>query len=875
MIRRLAHAFNYVFRRRRFEHELDQEHRAAFDLVVDRLTARGMSPEEARRAARLEFEGFDTIKESVREGQAGASLPTVWQDLRYALRALARRPSFAAVALLTLALGIGVNTAVFSVFYAVLLRPLPYRQPGQLVLVWAAFRSAGTNRAPVSGAILGEIRSRNRVFSDVAGIWTLTRTFTGDPPELVKHARVTTNFFDLLGVGARRGRTFTASDGGTPAILLTDGIFRRRFAASEGLLGKAVAMERATTLVGVLPAGFELHFAPDANIPADVQSFDTFRNSIWGERGEYYIRVVARLKPGVSMADAGRDMDRVAGEIRAAYTPYGSDDLRLSAASMHADSVREANGALTALFAGALFILAICCVNVTSLLLARTSDRRKEMALRIAVGASRARILRQLLAEGAVLCAFGTALGLAAGWAGFRILLAFRPERFVRIGEAGLSWPVFTFAAAAATVAALLFGLAPAIECFQLAPLETLRSAGRGLLGRFHRRAGGALIIGEVALGFVLVTGAALASRTLARIERAPVGFEPRQRLTFQIPPPASNAEGLRDWERDLAALPGVEAVGAISHLPFDTDIPNWYGPYRPQGAAAQSSGWISDLRCVTPGYFATAGARLVEGRYFNDQDGAGSRMVAIVDDVLARATWPGQSAVGQTLDAAHLTAQGFEDLSTVVVGVVEHLQSHSLTNVVRGQLYFPFGQSPRSPLTWVVRTSVPPLSLAPPIREMLHRRAPRIAMAKVRPMTEYVAREVAPAGFTAVLAAVFGGLALLLAGIGIYGVLQYQVSRRFPEMGIRMALGACGGDVLRLVLGEGIALTAAGVAAGAAASLVAGRWLGSLVYGVSPRDPLSYACALLLLPAAALAGCWRPARKAAAANPAEAIRQE
>jgi predicted permease len=548
---------------------------------------------------------------------------------------------------------------------------------------------------------------------------------------------------------------------------------------------------------------------------------------------------------------------------------------------MQADAFRDIHTALAALFAGAAFILLICWVNVISLLLARASDRRKEMALRLALGASRGRILRQLLAEGGMLCALGGAAGIVLGWAGFRGLLAIRPERLARIADSGLSWPVLAFAAAASMVATLLFGLAPAIESFKLDLIETLRAGGAGWLGRFRRRRGAALVVSEIALGFVLVTGAALAARTLAKIEQARPGFEPRHLLTFQLAVgraqnPGVQLRNIADWEAQLAALPGVEHVGATSHLPLDNEIPNWYSPYRPEGVSQnRAATMIADHRCVTPGYFAAMDARLVEGRYFDSQDRAEGRQVLIVDELLARSAWPGQSAIGKKIDAEHVTSQGFVPVPGAVVGVVAHLHNHSLTRELRGQLYMPFEQSPRSPLTWVLRTSVPPLSLVPTIRGMLRRRDPDLAIAKIRPMTEYVAREIAPAGFTAGLAAIFGALALLLAATGIYGVLNYQVSRRLPEMGIRMALGASARDVLRLVLHEGLMLAAYGVLLGSAAAFAAGRWLNTLVFGISPRDPLSYALALLLLPAAALLGCWRPAWHAAASNPAETIRAE
>src|SRR5207248_4086888 len=327
-------------------------------------------------------------------------------------------------------------------------------------------------------------------------------------------------------------------------------------------------------------------------------------------------RVVARVRPGVSMAQAQRDLDRVATEIAAAYTEYATENLRFTVSGMQADAVRDVEPALAALFAGSAFILLICCVNISSLLLARASDRRREIALRLTVGASRGRVLRQLLAEGGFLCLLGGGLGIAVGWAGFRGLLAIRPERLARIADTGLSWPVLAFAAGCSLAAAMLFGLVPAMEFFRLDLISTLRAGGRAGPGRMHRRTGAALVIAEITLAFVLVTGAVLTARTLAKIERANPGFEPRQLITFQIAS-GLTVKAMPDWEAELAALPGVEAVGAATILPLDSDVPNWYSSYRPEGfSEAQASTLIADLRAVTPGYLTAIGARLLEGRY-------------------------------------------------------------------------------------------------------------------------------------------------------------------------------------------------------------------------------------------------------------------
>lgn len=864
MVRRLGHFFQSLFRRRRLEDDLDEELLSSFETMVEQFVARGMSPADARRAARLEFEGLEQVKEHVRDTLVGSGLRTFFQDIRYGWRGLYRRRSFAVIALITLSLGIGVNTAVFSIFYAVLMRPLPYRQPEDLILIWSTVNSRG--KGAISGRILRQIEERQRSMSAIGGIWvTPPRTFPGDPPEQVKAALVTTNFFDVLGVQAAQGRTFTKDDAGLPRFIVADAFYQRRFTNSR---------ETTNTPIGVLPTDFQLHFAPEANVPRDVQLFQT-----WGpgfhESGNYIIRVVARLNSGITIAQAQQDFDRIAAEIRSEFSEFGREDLRFQLAGMQSDAFRDVRPALTALFAGGAFVLLICCVNVTSLLLARAADRRREIALRLALGASRGRILRLLLAEATVLSLIGAVAGAALGAAVFRALLAIRPERLDRIAEPGFLSPVLAFSIAASVAALMVFAVVPAFQSFYLRPMEALRRKSYGGLDLLHRKAGRILVVGEIALGFVLVTAAALTARTLSNIERVRPGFEPRQLLAFQLPGMPGTL--LTEWEQKFAALPGVEGAGAISHLPFDTTVGNWYGEYRVRTEGRVSS-FTADSRAVTVGYLPTMGVRLLEGRYFDSRDHSGAPYVVIVDETLAQSTWPGESAIGKTIEAEHMTPNGspFELVPSTVIGVLEHVQTHSLIQKIRGQIYSPFEQNTRDgyPQTFVLRTSVPPLSLVPAVRALLPRDQP-VAMDKVQPMTGYIDREIAPAGFTAVLGAIFGGLALVLAGTGIYGVLNYQVSRRLPEMGIRMAVGATTRDVLALILREGAALAASGVFFGVIAAYFAARGLGALLYQVSASDPWSYVFALLLLPAAALLGCWRPASRAAAASPAEIIKEQ
>jgi putative ABC transport system permease protein len=885
--KRMLNSFRCVFRRRKADEELDAEVRSCFEMLVDRYRDQGLSHEEAERAARWEFEGMEQVKDKVREVRAGSRFASLPQDIRFALRALRKSPSFTAVAILTLALGIGVNTAVFSVFYTVMLRPLPYDQPGQLGLIWSTFEKTAASRAPTAGPLLGEIKHRTRLLQDVAGIWVGNVTFTGDPhPEQVKVASVTPNFLTLLGVRPALGRVFAPDEsaGGRPVILLSEGLWRRRFGADPNIVGKAVRTARASaTVVGVLPPQFQLYFPPDAHVPSDVQAFMPFEYDVYRDnRTLYYIRVVARLKQGVSFEQAQQDLNAVAAQVRAAYTEYADENVKLEIVPIHGDAVREIRPAMIALFSGAGLVLLICCVNVANLLLARASDRRREVAVRSALGASRGRILRQLLIEGFMLCAIAGIAGVALGWAGLRGLLSLRPGYLTQMGDIGLNWPVLAFVAAVSLAAALVFGLAPGLESAKWDLIKTLREAGRDSQAPARRGVRTALIVCEVTLGFVLVIGAGLTIRTLANIQRVRPGFDATNVLTFEIDMQGkryrtapARINFVKEWEARIALLPGVESVGASYDVPLD-DYPNWYSPYRPEGVSQnQGAGLLADHRCVTPGYLRAMGVRLLEGRYFDDRDRSGGRQVAIVDDLLAASTWPGQSAIGKKIEAEHVTDRGFDPVWAEVVGVVEHVQNHSLVQKLRPDLYIPYEQSPRTHLGYAVRTRVEPLSLAPVIRREMQKRDRDLAISKVRPMMAYVEQAKAPASFTAVLAGIFAGLALLLAAIGIYGVIYYSVSRRMHEMGVRMALGANGGDIIRLVMSEGLVLTALGLALGLAVSLAVSSYLRSLVYGISERDPLTYTVAIAVILAAAVLGCWRPAAKAASANPVDAMRAE
>jgi putative ABC transport system permease protein len=881
-LRRVA---SLLLRRDRVEAELDEEVSACFEITVEGYLESGVPPAAARRRAAAEFGGVEQVKEQVREVRMGALLEQFVQDIRYAVRGISRERRFAAIAAGTLALGIGVNTAVFSVLQAMLIQPLPYDRADRLTLIWSAFEKMGAPRAPGAGPELLELQRRNKAYEGVAGIWAGNGTLLGDPePEQIKLAQVTSNFFQVLGAHPVLGRAFAPgedSDGYPKTAVINDALWHSRFGADPAVIGKPLRLGGDTlTVVGVLAPGFRLYFPPDANVPGEVPVFTPF----WGRlenrpRDLYFIRFLGRLRPDVTVQQAQSDLDGVAAHLRAGYAEYAAENLRLTASPLQQDAVKDIRQALLALMVGAIFVQMIACVNVANLLLARAAARHKEMAVRRSIGATPARIMRQLLAECGVLAAIGGSLGTALGYAGFKLLSVMRPESLARIDSAGVNPVALVFAAVLSLASALVFAVVPAAAASKLNLIDSLRETGRGTHSTPSRTARSALIVAETAFGFVLLTCAALMIATFFHLQRANPGFDARRALTFEIQPRGDNVEQtvefVRECERRVRAVPGVESVGAISHLPLD-DYPNWYSPYVPEGIdPARAKGLLADHRAVTPGYFASIGARLIAGRSFDDRDEPATTPVVVVDDLLAKTTWPGESAVGKKMTVEHFTPDGFANRQSEVVGVVEHIQHHSLADPVRGQIYVPYTQSAREHLSFVVKTAGDPFSVAGAVRRVLRDVNKDMAISKLRPMAWYVQRAAAPVGFSATVCAVFGALGLILALAGVYSVTSYSVSQRTREVGVRMAVGATTSDIVRLILREGLSVVVAGLLAGGLVASVATRALRSLLFGVQPFDPPVYAMVACILAAAALLACWRPALRASRSSVVDALRLE
>jgi putative ABC transport system permease protein len=880
MLRRLASVWTTLFRQERLDRELDDELRAAVDTLADRYAAGGMAPVEARRAALAAVGGpggLVHVKEAVREHRLGAGLDAILIDLRYGWRSLVKARGLTAVILVTLALGIGANTAIFSVVHAMLLEPLPYREADRLVFVWLDMSDVGYPRGPMSGPDLKDLREGSRSCQEFGAIWaTGTVALTGDgDPEQLRAAFVTSNFFQVLGAESALGRTFRDEDsapGASPTVLLGWDLFARRFGADPSIVGRQIVVnDQLTTVIGVMPRTFRLLLPPDSSVPDHLQVWQPFWPDLErGPRGNLFLRVVGRMRPDVTIAEAKQDIASVAGRItREIGTPRV-----FSTVALQADDVREIRAPLLVLLVGVGILLTIACVNVASLLIARAAARARETALRLALGASRARLLRQSLIEGLLLTLIGAAAGVFVGAVGLRALLALTPEPLSRIGSSRIDLTVLAFTLGISVLWGLLFSLAPATELFKTNADRVGRQPAATPL-RYRVRA--TLVVVQIALSAVLLVGAGLLVRAFVEVLRVDVGFRTSQHLSFRLALPESRyhdtdpvVTAARELQRRLAAIPGVTGAGAISHLPYD-DLPNWGLTYSLTPTTRRDGGSPkADARSITTGLFEVLGVQLLEGRFFDDHESP-KNPVVIIDDMLARRLWPGRSAVGQEF----LLGQASPDRRMQVIGVIRHLRLRSLVEDLTPQVFLPYRVWQRTPMAYVVRTGRDPSALAADIRAAVSAFDPRLPIYDVRPMTSYVEGARSIRRFTMMLAAAFAMSALALTCIGLYGVLAYAVTHRRHEFGVRRALGADTVDVIRDVLREGARFALVGSVAGLIGAAIAAQLLRSQLYAVDPRDPIAYGVALALILSGALLACGIPAARAMAVSPMEALRTE
>lgn len=878
-----------LFHKSRAEHELDRELRFHLDRQIADNLAAGMSPGEAHRQAVLTLGGVERVKQEVRDAHWETALENLFLDFRYALRALYKDPRFALTAILALTLGIGANTALFSIVNAVLLRPLPYPHPEQLVTLRESKPNFATGSISFPNFL--DWRKDNRAFASMAimrGGRTLTLTGLGDA-EQVNAMLLSSGFFEQLGVNPLLGRTFTEDEervGAAPTVMLSAPFWKRKFAASPSVLGKSLTLDgKDFTIIGVVPASFDLLGA--------FRSIDVYQpigqwnnTALLSRTAGLGISGIGRLKPGVTIDQARADMQRVSANLAAAY-PDADKNIGAALIPFRQWNLGSVQSYLYVLFGAVGFVLLIACVNVANLLLARSISRRHEFAIRSALGASQTRVIRQLLVESVLVAGLGGAAGLLLAAFGTQAVLRTLPTTLPRAGEIATDARVLLFALVLSITCGIFFGVVPAWKTARRDPRETLQEGGRGGSGQQHRLLG-TLVAAEISLALVLLIGAGLMIRTLAALHDVNPGFDANKILTFglSLPPSMMNANpdavrsNLREVQRKFESAPGVQAVayswGALP-LGFDDEWLFWIAGH-PKPASKNEMNWTLDY-VVGPDYFKAMGIRLQSGRLFTERDNEHAPQVAVIDEVFAKKFFPGINPIGQRLHLAQ------DDQTTEIIGVVNHINQWGLdsdtTQELRAQLYVPFMQldddnmaRAGSGLGVIVR-SEKPAQVFDSIRRINRQISNQQVVFSAQTMEDIIAASLADRRFSMILLGLFAALALVLSSVGIYGVISYIVSQRTREIGIRVALGARHADILGFVLRQAVKMALIGVLVGLAASFALTRLLSALLFRVTPTDPLTLVAVVALLLGVSLLACYIPARRAASIDPLVAIRYE
>jgi putative ABC transport system permease protein len=803
---------------------------------------------------------------------------TLLQDLKYGARVLAKAPGFTLVAVFVTALGIGANTAIFSVVNAVLLRPLPYEQPERLVRAYGVHEKRGVTSMSISFLNFSDLREQGTTFDGLAAYSDTTSALTGaGAPEQVAAVQSSGELFEVLGARAALGRTLSRADerpGGAPVAVISHGTWQRRYGGDPAIVGRAVMLDgKPLTVVGVLRPDFQFLFA---NEPAEFFVPLDPKGDMEVQRGAGFLEVVGRLKEGVTLEQAADEARAVAARLAEAH-PEENMGRGFRLAGAHEEMVGSLRPTLLVLLAAVGFVLLIACANVANLLLVRASRRGRELAIRVALGAGRGRVVRQLLTESLLLSTLGGAAGLLFAMWGVALISSFVPSDVPRFGEAGLDPAVLLFTLAASVLTGVVFGLAPALQASRVDLNESLKEGGRGSTEGGKGRVRAALVIAEVAVSLVLLVGAGLLVKSFVRLRATDPGLDPRGVLTAAVALPEtrySKDEQITGfYERVLgrvAALPGVEASAAVMPLPLgDSNMSTtFYVGGRPDpGPGAQPS---SAARVITPDYLRAMGIPLVRGRAFTERDTAEAPMVILINEELARQHFPGEDPLGKRL------VLGLNDIDGEIVGVVGSVRHRRLSTAAGPEYYVPLRQVPFGSLSLVVRARTDdPAQLAASLRAAVGEIDRELPVYRVRTMGALVAESVARQRFSMTLLAAFAALALVLAAVGVFSVMSFLVTQRTHEIGIRMALGAQARDILRMVVGGGMTLTVAGVSVGLLAAFGLTRLMSSLLYEVSATDPYVFAGVALLLALVALAACLVPALRATKVDPMEALRHE
>ncbi len=807
-----------------------------------------------------------------------------WHDLKYGTRMLAKSPAFTLVAVIALALGIGANTAIFSVVNAALIRSLPFRDPDRLVMVWENNRNRGRDQNVISPANYQDWREQNTVFESMSAFFDTRANLTGvDDPEEIPTQLVEANFFDLLGVGATLGRTFTPDEGqqgNDQVVILSQGLWNRRFGGDPEIVGKTIKLDgRDLTVVGIAPTDFQLVIRQGSQTgnPAELWMPLAFSQQSRVRRGRSMM-AIARLKPGVPHAQAQIEMDGIGARLEEQYSAFNTG-WGINLVPLQKQIVGAIRPALLVLLGAVAFVLLIACANVANLLLARAATRQREMAIRTALGARRGRIIRQLLTEATVLAVLGGALGLALALWGVDLLLALAPKDLTGLRDIGIDYRVLGFTMTVSVLTGILFGLAPALEASRPNLNESLKEGGRGAAtgGRSHRWRS-VFVVAEVAMALVLLIGAGLMIRSFARLSSVNPGFDADKLLSIRVQLPASkygqNSQRINFFKQlsdRVKALPGVRSAGAISFLPFAgggaaTRIRVEGRPPLPPGQEL-----TGDVRVVDRGYFQTMDIPLLRGRTFDERELTEESHVVMINETMARDFFPGEDPIGKRV-TINMKEQ---NVPSEIIGVVRDVRHVALETPPRAMTYWPYPELVYSGMTLVVRTELEPLALSETLRREVLALDKDQPIADIKSMRQLLSESTSRARFSALLLGVFAGVALLLAAVGIFGVMSYGVSERTHEIGVRMALGAPSSNVLMLVVKQGMILALIGIGIGLTAAVALTRVMISLLYGVSATDPLTFALLAMLLALVALVACYLPARRATRVDPMIALRYE
>jgi predicted permease len=886
MLDDLRYRTRALFQRKQVEDELDEELRFHFDRQVEKFRISGMTEQEARRQARLGFGGHEQVKEDCRQARGTSFIELTLDDARYALRQLRANPTFALVMILTLALSIGANTAIFSVIDGVLLKRLPYPQPDRLVRLFLS--SAEYPKFPLNPWDFLDFRARNRSFESMAAFTRGDMQLSGEgEPVRLNGFGITSGYFRVLGIQPQIGREFDFQaeiPGNGLQVVISDRLWRTRFSADPGIIGRRVTLNtQPFTVIGVMPPGAE-HPGNSYHSLAYGDSVDVWwpfsfaGNS--SQRGSHYIEGIARLKPGVTVEQARADMNTVMAQLAREH-PGNDTGWTVLVIPLYSEVVGSTRRMLFVLLGAVGIVLLIACANAANLLLARASARQREIAVRLALGAPRRRVVRQLLTESLLISLTGGLLGLLLACGGVRALVALLPADFPRAHDIQLNGPVLAFTLIVSLLTGVLFGLAPAMQASRTDPKQGLQQNARSATASRHQnRLRSALVVAEISLACVLLIGAGLMLRTFLNLLHLDPGFRQDHLLTASISLPYSRyktgemtAQFYDRLTASLNALPGVESAGAGSDLPWTGYDENAGGFLIEGKRPAPHQEFHARYHMATPGYFSAMGIPLLEGRFFAGADKKGAPMALIVNRVMAGRYWPGEDVLGKRIS--------FEDHPTKdadwmkIVGVVGDVKDQPDSPGAEPAFWWSEDQNPETDMSIAIRTQGDPRQAADGLRDAVHRLDPELAVADLELMNQVAGASVSTQRFSFVLVGLFAGVAMLLAGIGAYGVIAYTVTQRTSEFGLRVALGAQPRDLLRMVLAQSARLALPGIALGLALALSLGRVLESLLYDVRPADPMILAGVTFLVLVVSLLASYAPARRAALADPMTTLRAE